>query len=85
MKRSQKEIKMICEEIQLAVKMAILREEAEKRIREIQQIQHEFTLCYDPVSGAYFKVSEEMIKAQIATLNLHKKFKDYKQKVIERL
>ena len=85
MKRSQKEIKMICEEIQLAVKMAILREEAEKRIREIQQIQHEFTLFYDPVYGAYFRASEGLIKAQIATLNLHTKLEDYKQKVMERL
>ena len=81
MKRSQKEIKIICEEIRLAVKLALLREEREKRICEIQEMQHEFTLFYDPVYGAYFRVSEEMIKAQIATLNLRTKLEDYRKKI----
>lgn len=80
--RTQEEIKLICDEISLAVKLALLREEQEKSIREIQ---HESILCYDPIYGACFRVNKEMIKAQIATLKMNKAFEDYKQKVKERL
>lgn len=83
--RTQEEIKMICDEISLAVKLALLREEQEKSIREIQ---HESILFYDPICGACFRVKndmKDMIEAQIATLKLNKAFEDYKQKVEERL
>ena len=79
MKRSQKEIKMICEEIRLAVKLALLREEQEKQEKEIREMQHEFTLCYDPLYGAYFSVNKEMLNAQIEALNMRMKLEDYRK------
>lgn len=61
MKRSQKEIIMICE--------------------EIREMQHEFTLCYDPLYGAYFSVSKEILNAQIEALNMRMKLEDYKKSI----
>ena len=81
MKRSQKEIKMICEEIRLAVKLALLREEQEKQEKEIREMQHEFTLCYDPLYGAYFSVNKEMFNAQIEALNMRMKLEDYRKSI----
>lgn len=81
MKRSEKEIKMICEEIKVNVTQKILNEEAEALHCKLRE---KGILCYEPWFGGYFWTEQRLIDAQKAYLNVQKAFNEYRKKVEER-
>ena len=82
MKRTQEEIKMICEEIRLSVAMKILDEEETNLIPALER-----EYCFGPLihMKEYFREQKRMLKAQIDILNLQKTFDTDKKRVEERL
>lgn len=84
MKRTQKEIKMICEEISINVAKAILAEERAEMKQKYEDGDLPI-LCYDMLTRGYFRTTERIIRNRLAYLNVEKAFETYKRNVEERL
>ncbi len=84
MKRTQKEIKTICEEISINVAKAILEEERAEMKRKVE-VGALPIFCYDMLTNGYFRTTERIIKARLDLLNVEKAFETYRKNVEERL